>query len=252
MCTLIKIGFVSLVAVVMAAALHGASKSIIEHSPFLPTGYHSAQDVPPAPIQATIEKPMMAGIQLKGVMKMGNEWFFSFYDAAQGRSSWVCLGDRTSFGGIVASYDEYSQTVQIRMNGKTCPVQLLDADSAGIALTESSYDYPDTQPDGSALISFNSLSAKAQAGMNSPEFIPVLIESGIEVPLELRRRAISEGYGRGASSGSSTSAQARTSETAKSSTPANSSTLSEQRVLAVPKVNNAFTTEQKRLWKMND
>ena len=132
---LIKVYFTILVSIWLYQSViaQGASRNLIEDSPFLPPGYQTAAErakqKPPPPKPIPQKKSELV---LKGYYRLGGVWRFCLMDKKTSKSHWVVQGDEPPLGleGLTINNFDEEGFLSYTYNGQSGELELASPSSS--------------------------------------------------------------------------------------------------------------------------
>ena len=106
-------------------------ESLIQNSPFLPPDYKKAAKTPEK--RSSQEGSEPTRFALKGVSKLGSEYYFSIYDSVAKKSEWIQAGVPHN-GFSILKYEPSERRIHFSWEGKSSAIQIPKADGEPIQL----------------------------------------------------------------------------------------------------------------------
>ena len=121
------------------ALLTGASvlsaESLQSSNPFLPPGYGEKKEAPKPVVQSNGQ--ISREIEFRGLVKMKGQYQFSLFNKRDQKSYWLKENEAAAQGISVSNYDSSSQSLTVRMSGRTERIALIAANSSPLPVVAS-------------------------------------------------------------------------------------------------------------------
>lgn len=102
-----------------AVALSGIT--LVENSPFIPSGFQPPEDRRQAPVRPT--PPPARNLEFRGVYELDGILHINVHDRSQNKGEWVRLND-TSAGFLVTALSLDTDTITLEIDGQTAELAL--------------------------------------------------------------------------------------------------------------------------------